>query len=177
MNKLISSTFHGCPSTCRRAFSCPTNGSGSGKTERGAVYMSPCVLCYSKSRNNIVQACPRAPHPPASWEGHDAHVRCYWVQFGNNSNAVADNRGLWRGSSVEKQKQSSRISATVVSKQVVRHQSATCDGRRVCLPSRPHSRLARLVVGPFWAWIWTGGGPSVHWKTGRVSEISWTGSS
>lgn len=27
-----------------------------------------------------------------------------------------------------------------------------------------HSRLARLVVGPFWAWIWTGGGPSVHWK-------------
>lgn len=25
-----------------------------------------------------------------------------------------------------------------------------------------HSRLARLVVGPFWAWNWTGGGPSVH---------------
>lgn len=27
-----------------------------------------------------------------------------------------------------------------------------------------HSRLARLVVGPFWAWNCTGGGPSVHWK-------------
>lgn len=31
----------------------------------------------------------------------------------------------------------------------------------------PHSRLARLVVGPFWAWIWTGGGPSVHWGKRR----------
>lgn len=27
------------------------------------------------------------------------------------------------------------------------------------------SRLARLVVGPFWGWNCTGGRPSVHWKT------------
>lgn len=36
----------------------------------------------------------------------------------------------------------------------------------------PHSRLARLVVGPFWAWIWTGGGPSVHWKTNKLCNCS-----
>lgn len=59
--------------------------------------MSPCVLCYSKSRNNKVQACPHAPPPTASGEGRDAHVRFYWLQFGDNANAVADNRGVVEG--------------------------------------------------------------------------------
>lgn len=129
MNKLISSTFCWRSSTRHLAFSCPTNGSGSGKTDRGAVYMSPCVLCYSKSRNNKVQACPYAPAFSAKWEGHDAHARFYWLQFGNNSNAVADNRVVGGGSGEQRGEavQSSRISATVVSKQDVMHQSATSD--------------------------------------------------
>lgn len=29
------------------------------------------------------------------------------------------------------------------------------------------SRLARLVVGPFWGWNCTGGSPSVHWNTAQ----------
>lgn len=166
MNKLISSTFHGRPSTRRLAFSCPTNGSGSGKTERGAVYMSPCVLCYSKSRNNKVQACPHAPPPPASGEGRDARVRFYWLQFGDNANAVADNRGRWRGSSVEKQKQSSRISATVVSKQVAGHQSATGDDVSAC---------RRVLIAGLRGW-WSGrsglgsGPAAVRRSTGKQGE-------
>lgn len=34
-----------------------------------------------------------------------------------------------------------------------------------------HRRLARLVVGPFWAWNCTGGGPSVHCKTTKSMKI------
>lgn len=76
-----------------------------------------------------VQACPYAPALSAKWEGHDAHARFYWLQFGNNSNTVADNRVVGGGSGEQRGEavQSSRISATVVSKQDVMHQSATSD--------------------------------------------------
>lgn len=133
---------------------------------RGAVYVSPCVLCYSKSRNNKVQACPHAPPPPASGEGRDARVRFYWLQFGDNANAVADNRGRWRGSSVEKQKQSSRISATVVSKQVAGHQSATGDDVSAC---------RRVLIAGLRGW-WSGrsglgsGPAAVRRSTGKQGE-------
>lgn len=43
-------------------FPAQQTGAEAGKL-REAVYMSPCVLCYSKSRNNKVQACPYAPLP------------------------------------------------------------------------------------------------------------------
>lgn len=178
MNKLISSTFHRRPSTRRLAFSCPTNGSERGKTERGSIYVSPCVLCYSKSRNNKVQACPYAPPLPVRWEGHNARVHFYWLQFGNNSNAVADNRELLRGSSVKKQNNplESRLKWSQsrllgINLLLVR----TC-----LLPWHSHSKLARLVVGPFWAWIWTGGGPSVQLMrlcSGRLHAAMWSCSS
>lgn len=34
------------------------------------------------------------------------------------------------------------------------------------------SRLARLVVGPFWDWNCTGGRPSVHWKAAHQTAAS-----
>lgn len=40
-----------------------------------------------------------------------------------------------------------------------------------------HRRLARLVVGPFWAWNCTGGGPSVHVMrlcSGRLHASMWS---
>lgn len=102
-------------------------------------------------------------------EGHNARVRFYRLQFGNDSNAVADNRGDveghgWglggsRGRSVENQN-------NPLESQLQWSQSRSPGINLLLVTTRllshSHSKLARLVVGPFWAWIWTGGGPSVH---------------
>lgn len=144
--------------------------------QRGAVYMSPCVLCYSKSRNNIVQACPRAPPPPASWEGRDAHVRFYWVQFGNNSNAVADNRGggggaAWRSKNnpLESQLQWSQSRSLGINLLLVMDDVSAC--RRVLIAGLRGWWSGRSGLGS--------GPAAVRQSTGKqgVSEISWTGSS
>lgn len=165
MNKLISSTFHGRPSTHRLTFSCPT-GVEVGKL-RGAVFISPCVLCYSKSHHNKVQACQSAPTTVCQAGG--ARRTCTLLlaavrqQFKRSSRQLVGIEREQRGEA----KQSSRISATVVSKQVVRHQSATRDGAVCC----------RILIASLPGW-WSGhsalgSGPvAVHPSTGNRKKRS-----
>lgn len=162
-------------------FSRPTNGSGSGKTEKSRLYVT---VSFATLNHVIIKFRPaRMPLPLfARQEGHDTRVRFFRLQFGNDSNAVADNRGGRRGVKEGGRGGAAWRSKTILSNlsysglKAGRRASICYSWQRVCsLLSHSHSKLARLVVGPFWAWIWTGGGPSVHYRTERKREISWTG--